>query len=91
MSDKTRLEEELEREEMKRRLSGARLLLLFLIIALLASGIYIYKLRDEIRQKDEEIVRMQEDFKKERTELLRRFKELSDSSSTHHSYHPSSP
>lgn len=91
MPDKTRLEEELEREEMRRRLSGARLLLLFLIIMLLASGIYIYKLRDEIRQKDEEIVRIQKDFKKEREELLRRIKELSDPSSTHHSYLPSSP
>jgi|GEM_PF-2364992 len=92
MSDKTRLEYEIEREEMKRRLSGTRLLVAFLIIMLLGSGVYIYKLRDEIRQKDEEIMMIKEKNKKEMSELLKRFKEGSLSpSSIPHSYHPSSP
>lgn len=60
MSDKTRLEQDIERHEVRRTSFGVRLLIILLITALFASGIYIYKLREDIKRKEQEIIRLRE-------------------------------
>lgn len=80
MPDKTRLEHEIERHEMYRTSFGVGLLIVLLITMLSVSGIYIYKLRQEIIRKDHEIIRIKENFQKEKTELLRKIKQFSDAS-----------
>jgi len=78
MIDKTKLELDIERHEMYRTPFCISLLVIILTMALITSGIYIYKLRREIEERDLKISLMKEDFKKEKAELLKRIRE------THH-------
>jgi len=77
MVDKTRLEHDIERHEMLRTPLCVKLLIVILVAIVAAAGSYIYKLREEIRERDHKIITMEEAFKKEKAELLRKIKESS--------------
>jgi Tfp pilus assembly protein PilO len=76
MINKTRLEHDIERYEMYRTPFSVRLFIIILIMALTASGIYIYKLRKDIEKMDQKILMIKEDFQRERADLLMKIRQL---------------
>lgn len=76
MSEKTRLEIDIERREMVKKPLGVLILVAFLSISLGALGVYTLKLKQELSIKEQEIVLKGQNYKKEKTELLKKIKEL---------------
>ncbi len=56
MPDKTRLELDIEHCERFRTPPGVRALIILLVIAVFALGVYAFKLRQELADKQQEII-----------------------------------
>ncbi|NOZ69913.1 MAG: hypothetical protein GXP46_11900 [Deferribacteres bacterium] len=56
MPDKTRLELDIEHCERFRTPPGVKILIVFLVIAVFALGVYTFKLRQELAKKQQEII-----------------------------------
>jgi predicted Holliday junction resolvase-like endonuclease len=67
---------------MYRTPPGVILLIILLILALFASGIYIYKLRQDIIRKDQEITMMRENLQREKAKLLSKIKQFENKTKT---------
>ncbi len=76
MSDKTRLELDIEQQERYRTPVGVKILIAVLIIALFAVGVYTLNIRQELSKKEREIISFKENLRKEKVELLSRIKRL---------------
>jgi Tfp pilus assembly protein PilO len=80
MLDKTRLEHDIESREVPRTPAGVRIFIALLLIAICVMGAYIYSLKRDIRGKEEEIVKIKDEFKKESNRLLSKIKKHEDQS-----------
>ncbi|MEW6714486.1 MAG: hypothetical protein AB1306_05285 [Nitrospirota bacterium] len=80
MLDKTRLEQDIESREILRTPKGVRIFIALLLIVIGAIGAYSYKLKRDIRGKDEEIAKIKDDFKKETNKLLTKIKNYENQS-----------
>lgn len=80
MLDKTRLEQDIESREILRTPIGIRIFIALLLIVICAIGAYSYKLKRDIREKDEEIAKIKDDFKKETNKLLTKIKNYENQS-----------
>jgi len=80
MLDKTRLEHDIESREIIRTPASVRLFIAFLLIVICAIGAYSYNLRQEIKNKDEEISGIKDNFKKETNKLLNKIKKYENQS-----------
>lgn len=76
MLDKSRLEREIERQELCRKPIGIYFLIFLLLIGLFAVGVYTLRLKEDLSKKEQEIILMKENFQKERVRLLDRIKVL---------------
>jgi hypothetical protein len=74
--DKSRLEREIERQELCRKPIGIYFLIFLLLIGLFAVGVYTLRLKEDLSKKEQEIILMKENFQKERVRLLDRIKVL---------------
>jgi hypothetical protein len=73
MTDKTRLELDIEQLEKLRTPVMVKIVIFFLLLCLCAVGAYTFSLKQELSAKEQEIVLM-----KEKIELLGRIKQLED-------------
>ncbi len=76
MSEKSRLEIEIENKEATRKPLSCLILIALLSIALGALGVYAYKLKQDISIHEEEKVLIEQEFKQEKTDLLDRIEKL---------------
>ncbi len=73
---KTRLEHELERYEETAAPLWPRVLFILLFFIICALGLYSIKLRQDISNKEDELIMIKENYHKERSDLLSRIKRL---------------
>lgn len=78
MSDKTRLEMDIEHKERLKTPISIKILITLLLIGLCVIGIYAVILKEEILKKEEEIILMQENVQKEKAQLSDRIKQLKE-------------
>lgn len=76
MTDKTRLELDLEHQERYKTPLGVRILIVLLIMGLCAAGAYIFRLHQALSQKEQEIVALRNNFQNEKTALLGKIRRL---------------
>lgn len=76
MSDKTRLETEIERQEMARKPRGIFLLVALLLICLAAVGAYALKLRHDLSIKEKELSLIKYNCDNEKAAFSNKIKEL---------------
>lgn len=76
MSDKTPLERDIECHEMLRTPIGTKILIAILIVGFCAVGIYALDLKQDLSEKEQEIVLIKDIFQKERVELIGELKRL---------------
>lgn len=76
MSDKTALELAIEHHERYKTPRSVKSLLIILVLCLCLAGGYAYYLKKELKKIEQDTIAMQENFTKEKIELLRRIKQL---------------
>lgn len=76
MSDKTRLEMDIEHKERLRTPISIKILIALLLIGIFVIGIYAVVLKQEILKKEEEIILMQNNVQREKAQLLGKIKKL---------------
>lgn len=81
MSDKTRLELDIEHHERYITPPGVKILVVLLVIILCAGGAFIFKLHNELTLKESEIAALKDDFRKEKTALLGQIRQFEEGQS----------
>ncbi len=76
MSDKTRLELDIEHHERYRAPINVKIFMILLFATLCFVGVYAFHLKQELSRKEQELVLMKDNFQKERVELLGKIKQL---------------
>jgi hypothetical protein len=74
MGDKTRLEEDIERQQLKRP-RGVYLLIILLSVSLGVLGAYTLKVKKELSTKQQEIILIKKNCNIEKTELMNELRE----------------
>lgn len=76
MSDKTPLERDLEQHERLKVPPSMYIIVILLLISIGAIGVYTFSLQQALLQKDADIARLKDEFRKEKADLANRIKTL---------------
>jgi len=78
MDEKTPLERDIERNELFKTPLSIKVVIVLLIAVLAALGLYTIALKQKITMREQEITVIEERFQKERFELIKEIRELSE-------------
>ena len=76
MSDKTPLERDIERHERFKVPASMYIIVILLLLCVAAVGVYTFNLQKNLVQKDNEIDLIKEEFRKEKSRLIDKIKQL---------------
>ncbi|MCK5504704.1 MAG: hypothetical protein KAJ10_06055 [Thermodesulfovibrionia bacterium] len=78
MNDKTRLELDIEHKERLKTPVSIKILIVLLIAGLCVIGMYAAILKQDILKKEQEMILMQENVRKEKAQLSNRIKQMKE-------------
>ncbi len=76
MSDKTPLERDIERHERFKVPASMYIIVVLLLICVAAVGVYTFTLQKSLLDKDSEIAMIKDEFRKEKSSLIEKIKQL---------------
>lgn len=79
MSDKTPLERDIELNERFRVPASMYIIVILLLICVAAVGVYTFNLQKRLMNKDSEIYQIKDEFRKEKSRLVDKIKQLEKS------------